>query len=65
MIAKKRDIKRATMQRLLTAKIRLPEFRGAWVPASLGNISAFITKGATPTTYGFGWQTADSDEVAR
>lgn len=24
--------------------------------ASLGNISAFITKGATPTTYGFKWE---------
>jgi type I restriction enzyme S subunit len=30
LIAKKRDIKQATMQQLLTAKIRLPSFSGKW-----------------------------------
>lgn len=56
MIAKKRDLKQAAMQHLLTGKTRLPGFSGKWEPRSLGSISAFITKGATPTTYGFGWQ---------
>lgn len=27
-----------------------------WNPATLASISAFITKGATPTTYGFKWE---------
>jgi type I restriction enzyme S subunit len=57
MIAKKRDLKQAAMQHLLTGKTRLPGFSGEWEPRSLGSVSAFITKGATPTTYGFGWQT--------
>ncbi len=71
LIAKKRDIKRATMQQLLTGKTRLPGFGeelkpgykqtevgmipSDWEPTPLGRISAFITKGATPTTYGFSW----------
>ena len=56
MIAKKRDLKQAAMQHLLTGKTRLPGFSREWKPRSLGSVSAFITKGATPTTYGFGWQ---------
>ncbi|WP_185745175.1 restriction endonuclease subunit S [Bosea sp. AK1] len=56
LIAKKRLIKQGAMQDLLTAKRRLPGFWGEWEPRKLGNISAFITKGATPTTYGFSWQ---------
>ncbi|HEU5377001.1 MAG TPA: restriction endonuclease subunit S [Ktedonobacteraceae bacterium] len=71
LIAKKRDIKQAVMQQLLTGKVRLPGFCKKlnleykqteigmiphdWEPISLGYISAFITKGATPTTYGFNW----------
>jgi type I restriction enzyme S subunit len=71
LIAKKRAIKQATMQQLLTGKTRLTGFGGErkptykqtevgeipedWEPTPLGLISAFITKGATPTTYGFEW----------
>ncbi|MCW3783217.1 restriction endonuclease subunit S [Defluviimonas salinarum] len=57
LIAKKRLIKQGAMQELLTAKRRLPGFSGEWVERPLSSISAFITKGATPTTYGFGWET--------
>ena len=56
LIAKKRDIKQATMQQLLTGKTRLPGFEEEWKEVTIGSISAFITKGATPTTYGFNWQ---------
>lgn len=56
LIAKKRDIKQAAMQQLLTGKTRLAGFAGEWKSAPLSQISEFITKGATPTTYGFGWQ---------
>lgn len=70
LIAKKRDLKQAAMQQLLTGQTRLPEFDGRssrfhdsdfgefpsdWKLMSLSQVSAFITKGSTPTTYGFQW----------
>lgn len=55
LIAKKRDLKQAAMQQLLTGKTRLPGFSGEWVQRSIASFSAFVTKGATPTTYGFKW----------
>lgn len=57
LIAKKRRIKQGAMQDLLTARRRLPGFSGEWEAKPLSSVSAFITKGATPTTYGFGWET--------
>jgi type I restriction enzyme, S subunit len=71
LLAKKRQLKQGTMQQLLTGKKRLPGFsRSAqsyrptkfgmmpadWAPMSLERVAAFITKGSTPTTYGFNWQ---------
>ena len=41
LIAKKRDIKTATMQQLLTGKKRLPGFQGHWVNSQLGEIGLF------------------------
>lgn len=41
-----------------TPEIRFPGFTGAWEQRKLGNISDFITKGATPTTYGFSWESS-------
>ena len=38
LIAKKRDLKQATMQQLLTGAIRLPGFRGEWEVRRLGEI---------------------------
>jgi type I restriction enzyme S subunit len=70
LIDKKRDLKQAAMQQLLTGQTRLPgfacrtssrnssafgEFPGDWELIPLSRISAFITKGSTPTTYGFPW----------
>lgn len=43
LIAKKRAIKLATMQQLLTGKTRLPGFSGEWAPITMGSIG---------TTYG-------------
>lgn len=45
MIAKKRDLKQAAMQHLLTGKTRLPGFSGEWEVKRLGNVAA-ISKGA-------------------
>ena len=70
LIAKKRDLKQGAMQQLLTGQNRLPGFGTTkiekrlssfgkfpldWQPRRLSEISAFITKGSTPTTYGFEW----------
>lgn len=49
LIEKKQAIKRAAMQQLLTGKIRLPGFSGAWETTTLGDI-AEICSGATPST---------------
>lgn len=37
-------------------QIRFEEFTEPWEQRELGEISSFITKGTTPTTYGFSWQ---------
>jgi type I restriction enzyme S subunit len=41
LIAKKRDIKQATMQQLLTGKTRLPGFSGDWEIKRLGELFTF------------------------
>jgi type I restriction enzyme, S subunit len=43
LIAKKRDIKQATMQQLLTGKTRLPGFSGEWEVRKLGDVSEIKT----------------------
>ncbi len=47
LIAKKYDIKQATMQQLLTGKVRLPGFGDEWEVKRLGEI-AKIYRGASP-----------------
>lgn len=42
LIAKKRDIKQATMQQLLTGKQRLPGFSGEWEVKRLGDLGSFL-----------------------
>jgi len=44
LIAKKRDIKQATMQQLLTGKTRLPGFSGKWETKTLGEVAS-VAKG--------------------
>lgn len=43
LIAKKRDIKQASMQELLTGKRRLPGFSGAWETKRLGEVCRITT----------------------
>nr|WP_052568496.1 restriction endonuclease subunit S [Ktedonobacter racemifer] len=43
LIAKKRDIKQAAMQQLLTGKTRLPGFSGEWKTRSLEDIFQFLS----------------------
>ena len=49
LIIKKRAIKQAAMQQLLTGKTRLPGFSGEWQMITLGEISD-IRNGSTPNT---------------
>lgn len=71
LIAKKRHLKQGAMQELLTGKKRLPGFSQEgqayrqsnfgmmpfdWETMPLERVAAFITKGSTPTTYGFEWR---------
>lgn len=48
LIAKKRDLKQATMQQLLTGQTRLPGFSGEWEVKRLGDICA-LEMGRTPS----------------
>ena len=42
LIAKKRDLKQAAMQQLLTGQTRLPGFTGEWAVKRLGEIGVFL-----------------------
>lgn len=48
-IAKKRDLKQAAMQQLLTGQTRLPGFLGEWEVKTLGDILEKIVGGGTPS----------------
>ena len=50
LIAKKRDLKQAAMQQLLTARQRLPGFSGEWEVKRLGDVIKQIGDGGTPST---------------
>jgi type I restriction enzyme S subunit len=58
MLAKKQAIKQGVVQQLLTGKTRFSGHANPWLDVRLGEISASITKGATPTTYGFSWESS-------
>ncbi|MYI07699.1 MAG: restriction endonuclease subunit S, partial [Gemmatimonadetes bacterium] len=51
LIAKKRAVKQAAMQQLLTARTRLPGFGGEWETRRLGKL-AKMSSGGTPLTSG-------------
>jgi type I restriction enzyme, S subunit len=48
LIAKKRGIKQAAMQQLLTGEKRLPGFQGTWLRQPLGELISRCFSGATP-----------------
>ncbi|WP_323936844.1 restriction endonuclease subunit S [Aeromonas caviae] len=73
LLANSQQQKKALMQQLLTGKKRLLDNNGIksrvsktpyatlpsdWGETAMEEVSSFITKGATPTTYGFDWQDA-------
>ncbi|PIT75281.1 restriction endonuclease subunit S [Limnohabitans sp. B9-3] len=52
LIVKKRDLKQAIMQQLLTGQTRLPGFSGAWSVRGLGDISE-IEMGQSPSSVNY------------
>ena len=52
LIAKKRDIKQATMQQLLTGKTRLPGFSGEWEVKRLGEVASLRRNQVNPVESG-------------
>jgi hypothetical protein len=50
LIAKKRDLKQAAMQQLLTGQTRLPGFRGEWEVKRLGDLIQLSKAGVNPST---------------
>jgi type I restriction enzyme S subunit len=54
LIAKKRDLKQAAMQQLLTGQTRLPGFHGEWVVKALGDLGSIYggLTGKTKTDFG-------------
>jgi type I restriction enzyme, S subunit len=48
LIAKKRDLKQATMQQLLTGQTRLPGFEGEWESNTVGQLGSWFS-GGTPS----------------
>ena len=55
LIAKKRDLKQATMQQLLTGQTRLPGFSGGWVVKRLDEIGDCFAGGTPSTTRADYW----------
>jgi type I restriction enzyme S subunit len=56
LISKKRDLKQATMQQLLTGQTRLPGFSGEWEMKRLGGMLAYLGNGAVykpASSFGF------------
>lgn len=51
LIAKKRDIKQAAMQHLLTGRTRLPGFRGTWETVRAGDVGRFRGGSGFPTNF--------------
>lgn len=49
LIDKKRDLKQAAMQQLLTAQTRLPGFHGEWLEQTLGDLLTKAVGGGTPS----------------
>lgn len=58
LIAKKRDLKQAAMQQLLTGQTRLPGFQGEWEIKRLGELADMVSGGtplsSVPAFYGGG-----------
>ena len=67
LIAKKRDLKQAAMQQLLTGQTRLPGFHGEWEVKRLGDLASLEECGCSfqSDTYSDAmWHSSRSDVIA-
>ena len=65
LIAKKRAIKQATMQQLLTGKTRLPGFSGAWETKRLGEITFIRNQKVLPSNVGIDTPCVELDHIGQ
>jgi type I restriction enzyme S subunit len=63
LIAKKRDLKQAAMQQLLTGHIRLPGFRGEWEAVEFGDIATIRNTKVIPSSTPAGTQCVELESV--
>ena len=66
LIAKKRDLKQATMQQLLTGQTRLPSFHGEWEVKRLGDVADIDPDNLgsdTPSHYAFNYVSLEDVDV--
>jgi type I restriction enzyme S subunit len=63
LIAKKRDLKQAAMQQLLTGKTRLPGFRGEWEAVEFGDIAAIRNTEVVASSMPAGTQCVELESI--
>ena len=65
LIAKKRAIKQAAMQQLLTGKTRLPGFSGKWEKKRLGEIASIRNQKVLPSDVGIDTPCVELDHIGQ
>ena len=65
LIAKKRDLKQAAMQQLLTGKTRLAGFSGAWETKRLSEITSIRNQRVLPSNVGIDTPCVELDHIGR
>ena len=65
LIAKKRDLKRAAMQQLLTGETRLPGFSGEWEVKRLSEIASIRNQKVLPSNVGIDTPCVELDHIGQ
>ena len=65
LIAKKRDLKQAAMQQLLTGQTRLPGFSGEWEVKRLNEIASIRNQRVLPSNVGIDTPCVELDHIGQ
>jgi len=65
LIAKKRDLKQAAMQQLLTGQARLPGFHGEWEAVEFGDIASIRNAKVPPSSTPAGTQCVELESIGQ
>ena len=65
LIAKKRDLKRAAMQQLLTGETRLPGFHGEWEAGEFGDIASIRNAKVLPSSTPAGTRCVELESIGQ